>query len=107
MKEFTLNSADKYKDGSPMTMWNLIENKQMPPTRLARYCCAKLKETSTPNRFIALGVRKAESTGRKGRDVFATRGKTKYEAYYYYYSTTTESVLWKPGAATAELMCHN
>ena len=79
----TINYAH-YKDGSPMTMWNLIENKQMPPTRLARYCCAKLKETSTPNRFIALGVRKAESAGRKGRDVFATRGKTKYEAYYYY-----------------------
>lgn len=87
----TINYAH-YKDGSPMTMWNLIENKQIPPTRFARYCCAKLKETSTPNRFIALGVRKAESTGRKGRDVFATRGKTKYEAYYYYYYSHVKEV---------------
>lgn len=26
------------------TMWKLIEDKMMPPTRIARYCCAELKE---------------------------------------------------------------
>lgn len=26
------------------TMWKLIPRKLMPPTRLARYCCAELKE---------------------------------------------------------------
>ena len=79
-----------YEDGSFKSMWNLIEKKQMPPTRLLRYCCQELKETSTPNRFIATGVREAESAGRKGRDVFATRGRTKSEAYYYYYSHVKE-----------------
>lgn len=64
-------------------MWNLIPKKKMPPTRLVRYCCATLKETSTPNRICAVGVRASESTGRKGRDIFATREATKKDAYYY------------------------
>lgn len=33
------------KNGNRITMWTLIAQKQMPPTRLARYCCAYLKET--------------------------------------------------------------
>ena len=32
------------KDGIPYTMWNLIAEQLMPPTRLARFCCEKLKE---------------------------------------------------------------
>lgn len=26
------------------SMWQLIEKKKIPPTRLARYCCSELKE---------------------------------------------------------------
>ena len=59
-----------YKDGRFKSMWTLIVDNQIPPTRLARYCCKELKETSTPNRFIAVGVREAESVGRRGREVF-------------------------------------
>lgn len=54
-------------DGSRVTMWNLIPRKLMPPTRLMRYCCAVLKEGGGKNRFIATGVRWAESTARKRR----------------------------------------
>lgn len=36
----------RYKDGTRATMWNLIPKKKMPPTRVARYCCAELKEKS-------------------------------------------------------------
>ena len=54
-------------DGSRMTMWKLIQKKLMPPTRLVRYCCAVLKEGGGKNRFIATGVRWAESTARKRR----------------------------------------
>ena len=74
-----------YKDGTFKSMWNLIDRKQIPPTRFARYCCKELKETTTPNRFVAVGVRESESNGRRGRDVFATRGLRKQDAYYYYY----------------------
>lgn len=49
------------------TMWELIPKKKFPPTRLQRYCCEKFKESSTPNRFIATGVRWAESNRRKNR----------------------------------------
>lgn len=33
------------KDGNRETMWTLIPKKKMPPTRIARYCCAVLKES--------------------------------------------------------------
>lgn len=46
-------------------MWTLIPQKLMPPTRLVRYCCDVLKENTGKNRFIATGVRWAESTRRK------------------------------------------
>lgn len=60
-------TVDKHvqPDGSRVTMWNLIPRKLMPPTRLARYCCAELKEGGGKGRFIATGVRWAESTARK------------------------------------------
>ena len=74
----------KDKDGKQITMWNLIPKKKIPPTRMVRYCCAVLKETSTPNRICAVGVRASESSGRGGRDIFATRGTTKKDAYHYY-----------------------
>lgn len=87
----TVNYPRK-KDGSYNSIWRLIEEKGAPPTRIMRYCCAELKETTTPNRFVAVGVRSAESAGRKGRDVFATRGKTKKDAYYYYYYSHVKEV---------------
>ena len=62
-------TVDKHvqPDGSRMTMWKLIQKKLMPPTRLVRYCCAALKEGGGKDRFIATGVRWAESTARKRR----------------------------------------
>lgn len=52
----------------------------MPPTRLVRYCCAVLKENTGRDRFIATGVRWAESTNRKknrGTMEFIHRDKEK------------------------------
>ena len=62
-------TVDKHvqPDGSRVTMWNLIQKKLMPPTRLMRYCCDALKEGGGKDRFIATGVRWAESTARKRR----------------------------------------
>lgn len=50
--------------GKPVTMWNLIEKKRMPPTRLARYCCMQLKEPGGEGRVVVTGVRWAESVNR-------------------------------------------
>ena len=55
----------RYKDGTRATMWNLIPKKKMPPTRIVRYCCEKLKEGGGEGRFVVTGVRWAESAKRK------------------------------------------
>lgn len=47
------------------SMWRLIVESQMPPTRLYRYCCSKLKEQGGKDRFTSTGVRWAESNKRK------------------------------------------
>lgn len=59
----------KYK-GEHITMWKLIPLKLMPPTIFSRYCCAVLKETGCPNRYIATGVRWEESKKRQSRSEF-------------------------------------
>ncbi len=61
----------KYKD-EYTSMWSLIPQKLMPPTRLVRYCCSVLKETGCANRMIATGVRWEESTARSQRAEFET-----------------------------------
>lgn len=59
----TLNKP-VYK-GAPTSMWSLIPQKLMPPTRIVRYCCSVLKEQGGAGRFISTGVRWDESTSRK------------------------------------------
>lgn len=59
----TINTPT-YK-GSPVTMWSLIPQKLMPPTRLVRYCCSVLKEQGGHGRMVTTGVRWAESSKRK------------------------------------------
>lgn len=51
--------------GAPTSMWALIPQKLMPPTRVVRYCCSVLKEQGGAGRFISTGVRWDESTYRK------------------------------------------
>ncbi len=66
--------------GQPTSMWKLIPQKLIPPTRLARYCCSVLKETGCKNRYISTGVRWDESTARATRDEFEKIGHRKSEA---------------------------
>lgn len=57
--------------GQRVSMWSLIPQKLMPPTRIARYCCEVLKEQGGKNRMIVTGVRWAESQSRKhGRGIY-------------------------------------
>lgn len=55
----------KDKDGRVQTMWTLIADHTLPPTRQIRYCCKVLKESSGKNRITLTGVRWAESINRK------------------------------------------
>jgi len=52
---------------SPKTMWQLIVEKRMPPTRRVRYCCEALKEQGGKGRMVILGVRWEESAKRAKR----------------------------------------
>lgn len=61
-----------------LTMWQLIVKKRMPPTRLVRYCCEKLKERGGKGRVKIMGVRWAESASRaEGHGVVTVIGKPK------------------------------
>lgn len=60
------------------TMWQLIVDNKKPPTRMARYCCAKLKESATlKNGYNLTGVRRAESVKRSGKRGFKVRSSSK------------------------------
>ena len=56
-----------FPDGNPrqITMWNLLADNVIPPTRETRYCCDRLKEPSGDGRVVVTGVRWAESVRRK------------------------------------------
>ena len=51
--------------GKRTSMWALIPQEGIPPTRLARYCCAVLKERNGKGRCIVTGVRWAEGIKRR------------------------------------------
>lgn len=51
--------------GKRTSMWALIRQKLVPPTRTARYCCEVLKERGNEKRFIVTGVRWDESKKRE------------------------------------------
>lgn len=69
--KYTINMPT-YK-GKRVSMWSLILQKLMPPTRLVRYCCSVLKETGGAGRFICTGVRWDESVSRKkNRGIYET-----------------------------------
>jgi phosphoadenosine phosphosulfate reductase len=60
------------------TMWQLIVEKRMPPTRIVRYCCAELKEHGGKGRVKITGVRWEESVSRReNTDVVKIIGKPK------------------------------
>jgi phosphoadenosine phosphosulfate reductase len=66
----------RYDDGRVATMWNLIPKKKMPPTRIARYCCAVLKETAGKGELTITGVRWDESVNRKTKQgLISVHGK--------------------------------
>lgn len=60
-----------YYKGKRTSMWRLIVDKGIVPTRKIRYCCQILKETSTPRRMVCVGVRESESV-KKGKGAFAS-----------------------------------
>ena len=48
-----LQYSDVIWDRPQRTMWQLIVQNGMPPTRTARYCCRELKERGGIGRIVA------------------------------------------------------
>lgn len=63
------------------TMWDLIVEKRMPPTRIVRYCCEYLKERGGYGRIIITGVRWQESAKRSKRKMVEHCFKDKTKRY--------------------------
>ena len=60
------------------SMWEVIPEKLMPPTRVVRYCCEIFKEGGGSGRLRLTGVRWAESLARaKNNGAVSIRGKPK------------------------------
>lgn len=72
------------KEGKPITMWNLIPKRTMPPTRLIRYCCSSLKESGGVGEMTVTGVRWAESVNRqKNQGLVTIVDRNAHKAEYF------------------------
>lgn len=96
-------------EGKPITMWNLIPWKLMPPTRIVRYCCDFLKESGGDGRLAVTGVRWAESVNRsKNQGVATVFGKsvsnTVAESPYFRLTGNRSAVMVNDNAETRQLL---
>lgn len=78
------------------TFWQLCKERKMLPTRVARFCCAELKERNIPElKFAthAFGVRRTESVKRaQHRDSIETRRTEKYNTQQHFHFDKAEEV---------------
>lgn len=80
--------------GKQITMWNLIPEKKMPPTRIVRYCCAELKEPHGEGRFVVTGVRHAESVRRSKRAGLELAEKKSHRMSNYDPDSPTDQMMY-------------
>ena len=76
------------------SMWDLIPEKRMPPTRLVRYCCEALKEKGGTQRIVATGIRAAESAKRSKRKMVEVCYKDTSKRYLHPIFDWTHVDVW-------------
>lgn len=90
---------DNYKDvamESPeKTMWELIIEEGVPPTRLLRYCCRVLKERGGEGRFKVTGIRHEESYNRSKRKYLEPCFNNRGTRFLNIIIDWTESEVWE------------
>lgn len=101
----------KDKNGNRITMFTLIPQKKMPPTRLARYCCEQLKECHGEGRLTVTGVRWSESNNRKrnqGQVTIMSSGKNDkaLESGYFKKNEQGGLILINDNAESREIVEH-
>ena len=77
------------------TMWQLIPEKRMPPTRRVRYCCQYLKESGGARRFVVTGVRHAESARRADRQMVETCNQHRNKQYLHPIIDWSDADVWE------------
>lgn len=77
------------------TMWQLIEENGIPPTRFARYCCKILKEGGGIGRTVITGVRWQESSRRAKYSMVETCRHHKNKQYLHPIIDWTEAEVWE------------
>lgn len=77
------------------TMWQLIVEKRMPPTRLVRYCCQYLKEQGGIGRTVVTGIRHQESVKRSKRKMTETCNQHKITQYLHPIIDWSEFDVWE------------
>ena len=77
------------------TMWDLIVEKRVPPTRLMRYCCQVLKEGGGKGRFVVTGVRHAESARRAKRQMVETCMRNRTRRYIHPIIDWSDADVWE------------
>lgn len=93
--------------GKRTSMWALIPQKLMPPTRIVRYCCEILKEHGGRGRFIATGVRWAESVSRaKNRGIYETRNRDQEKRIILFNDNDERRMLIESCQVKGERICN-
>jgi len=78
----------------PKTMWQLIVDKGMLPTRTARWCCSELKERGGEGRIVLTGVRSEESLRRANRKIVEVCYKNPSKRFVHAIKHWTSSDVW-------------
>jgi phosphoadenosine phosphosulfate reductase len=77
------------------TMWKLIEEAGMPPTRIVRYCCRILKEGGGAGRHVVVGIRWEESARRNKRRMVEACFKDDRKFYIHPIIDWTSTDVWE------------
>lgn len=91
------NHSDVEMHRPCVSMWKLIPEHKMPPTRVVRYCCEHLKENAAASidRFVLTGIRSEESYKRSQRRMLERCSKNKSKAYLHPIFDWTSQMVWQ------------
>lgn len=78
-----------------ISMWQLIEKKMTPPTKIVRYCCEHLKERGGAARVVVTGVRWAESVKRSRRKIMETCFRNKRKTFVNPVIDWSDTDIWE------------
>lgn len=79
----------------PKSMFQLIYDKCMLPTRVNRWCCMELKERYGLNRLVLTGIRSQESYSRKNRRMIELCRSDPRKRYFHAIIDWTYEEIWK------------